>query len=147
MNQAKHIRIVTIQVPLARNFEAIETALSVGVLGLASVHHAASLALAANYDDAYDLLRATQRMFSRAAHTDEQQEEHSVWNTNVAELLREILQLQKQEQEAKNKTISEKKLSDSAVKTFHDALNMNSVQFMAGARKREAVARRKKHLL
>eukprot|EP01137_Pigoraptor_chileana_P027467 Opistho-2@10094 len=128
---ARVMNVVTHTLRITRSRSAAEETCNVAVVSLACVQQAASIAEKGNYDDAQRVLACTERILSRSAKSDRQQEEFYILAAEGAALDAEI---------ARCRTGG--KAGDSAAKEFAALREAPLTMFLSGAAKKEAVKRR-----
>jgi len=134
-DKSKYVKVINERSKITSDRAACESCCNVSVVSLNAVQQSARIAQDQNYSLARNKLLSVQRMLARCCKTDIQQEEYSNFITMCEDLDTALLNMQKKGG----------KTDDQTAKVLHRMKTINKVTFLAGAKKEEIVAKRKKH--
>ena len=113
--------------------EVHEKASNIAVTGLVAVQRAARLAQEGKVEEARHNLHATERMLQRGAHSDQQQEEHAIFDEAA-----QTIDMALMDGDGKRGARGDAS-SDNMAKMLHRNKNAHISQFMSGAAKKTLV--------
>jgi len=127
----KNVRIISKQREITTDRVSVEKNSELAIIGLNAVKTAANLAQSGDIKAARNKLFAVQHMMKRGAQSDTQMEEYYNYISVSAELDEEL------------KRVETSKSSDTTAKILYRMKGASKTAFLAGAKKKEAVVKRK----
>lgn len=134
-DKSKYVRVITSALDATQDRNVAELNCNLSVIGLNAVQQSAKMAQAGEFLMARNNLLGVTKFSQRIAKTDVQMEEYANFITMSEDLDTTLMNLQSK------KGV----LDDNTVKTLQRMKTVNLILFLAGSKKNDIIAKRKKH--